>query len=310
VTITGFSHWSLCVSDLEASVAFYRDVLGCRVVGRDAADPSSGSPPGAVTAGADVKLVRDGQRIELVQQDRPVSRRDPKPETNHLGVSHLTVATGPAPEVMGALAAMGVHVRTHTLANFVPAEDRAGTQFLFEDPDGNLIETYTPGETWNVFPGTAEGDGDPVSSGITHFSHLSLCVADPASALPFYQDVLGWGLLAALDWAGPGPSRVMDVGPARLTTWLMAAGDQRVELIHFADPPSPQRSQPPVDQLGLSHFTVLVDDVDSSIGELVGRGVTVRGAASGTDPAGSAAVLFEDPDGNLIKGVPTNGWDA
>ncbi len=69
-------------------------------------------------------------------------------------------------------------------------------------------------------------------------SHWSLCIKDPTSALPFYRDILGWEELSVFEWEGPGPSRVMDVGTARLTTWLLGVSGQRIEIIHFADPPA------------------------------------------------------------------------
>jgi len=271
------SHWTLSVTDLERSSRFYRDVMGWA--------------PVASPGGDAVRFVRDGQRVELVALPAPVTERRARPEVHHLGLSHITVATGPALETMARLRECGADVRDATLGSFVHDGDR--TQFLFEDPDGNVIETFAAGEDWNPF-GIGESDTDRGSrAGILHLSHWSLCVADPDVSLPFYRDVLGWAEIMRLDWEGPGPSRVMGVGPARLTTWLLGSGGQRIEVIHFAEPPSP----PPPDRRapGLSHISVLVDDAASTARAL---GVSAIRAA-----VGDGTVTFEDPDGNVIVGL-------
>jgi catechol 2,3-dioxygenase-like lactoylglutathione lyase family enzyme len=85
----------------------------------------------------------------------------------------------------------------------------------------------------------------------------------------------------------------MDVAPARLTTWLLGSGGQRIEIIHFAEPPSPPR----VDRggPGLSHLSVLVDDPSATARDLEARGVGAR--------VTEGSVIFEDPDGNRIVGI-------
>ena len=60
---------------------------------------------------------------------------------NHVGLSHLTVGVKDPERTLAELEARGIAVRGHARGNFV--EDSPGFQFLFEDPDGLLIETYT-----------------------------------------------------------------------------------------------------------------------------------------------------------------------
>ena len=214
----------------------------------------------------------------------------------------MTVATAPAGEVMQHLKEIGVVVHAHTLGNFVPEMGDDGTQLLFEGPDGNIIETFASREDWT----RSVGWGSPTTtvilpSGICHLSHWSLCVSDPDRSLPFYREVLGWEQVGVMEWAGAGPSTVMDVGPARLTTWLLGVSGQRVEIIHFAQPPSPARVDAAGAELGLGPMTVVVDDVDRAAADLAAAGVDsviTKGQAG-------EALAFTDPDGNLIRGVPT-----
>jgi catechol 2,3-dioxygenase-like lactoylglutathione lyase family enzyme len=205
---------------------------------------------------------------------------------------------------MTKLRAHGVTLREHTLSSFVPGT--ADSQFLFEDCDGNIIETYEADEDWNAFAGAGESDNDGGSPvGIFHLSHWSLCVADPLRSLPFYKELLGWQETGVIDWSGPGPSQVMDVGPAQLTTWLLAVSGQRIEIIHFAQPISPLPSKRDPHSPGLSHLTVLVDDPKKTADELLERGLD----AALTKGPDDEAVEFNDPDGNVIYGVTSlNQW--
>jgi catechol 2,3-dioxygenase-like lactoylglutathione lyase family enzyme len=295
MSIIGLSHWTLLVTDIDDASRFYADVMGWKAISGVTESTHDGVP--VRTA----RFVRDGQRVELMSPPSLSAARRVRPEMNQLGLSHITVATGPARDTMKHLEEAGVRVRSHTLSSFVPGQEADGTQFLFEDPDGNIIETFTSSPDWNPF-GIGESDEDGGSTaGVLHLSHWSLCVADPSVSLPFYREILGWREIKRLDWEGPGPSRVMDVGPARLTTWLLGSGGQRIEIIHFAEPSSPPRPEPGAP--GLSHLSVLVDDVSSTARDLEQRGVRARVAGG--------SVTFEDPDGNRVVGFQRSspmGW--
>jgi catechol 2,3-dioxygenase-like lactoylglutathione lyase family enzyme len=146
MAITQFLHVSICISDPARSVPFYRDVLGFEV-----ADIQHYKGPGPSTvmdvgdAELTVWLLRSGgTRLELIHFARPESAALlERPRTNSLGLSHLTVGVDDPDRTIAELKARGVPVREHTRATFV--DGVPGYQFLFEDPDGFLIEAYT---TW------------------------------------------------------------------------------------------------------------------------------------------------------------------
>lgn len=139
-----FLHLSICISDPEKSIPFYRDILGFAV---EAEQHYSGPGPSAVMDVGDceltVWLLRNGdQRLELIHFERPESpSRATSFQTNHLGLSHLTVGVRDPEVALNELKARGVVVREHTRGNFI--EGNTGFQFLFEDPDGLLVEVYT-----------------------------------------------------------------------------------------------------------------------------------------------------------------------
>jgi catechol 2,3-dioxygenase-like lactoylglutathione lyase family enzyme len=305
--ITRFSHWSFAVANVDRSASFYESILGCT---RVEDTPRRTASVLAYEPRAAVQLERDGQRFQLLERDVvPSSPR--KPQCNHLGLSHLTVAIESADSLIPELDRRGVPVRHHTLGSFIDDPGAGDHQFLFEDPDGNLIETFAPVDalSWNVFtpptsttapPETIPGDGL-----VQHLSHFSLGISDPETTLPFYERVMGLELVAAMDWEGAGPSRVMDVGDASLTTWLLTRDGQRIEIIHFARPASPPR--PVGETLGLSHLTLEVDDVASTAASLEDLGVVVKSVRCAEDD--SPGLLFTDPEGNLIQAIGANGTE-
>jgi catechol 2,3-dioxygenase-like lactoylglutathione lyase family enzyme len=217
----------------------------------------------------------DGQRLQIIQSGTPVSSARLNQHFDQLGLSHMTVCIVDTEATIEMLRSRGVRVREHTRGKFVAEAQE--DQFLFEDPDGNIIETYTASgrDNWNAFGAGSAETRQATSSGpgIKHFSHWALGVADLEKSLHFYTESMGWELVTTIPWSGEGPSRVMDMVDAELTTSLMVSGDQRIEIIHFTQPTDRPRR---LDGLGLSHLTV----VDHRVKE---------------------ASVIEDPDGNRIE---------
>ena len=87
----------------------------------------------------------------------------------------------------------------------------------------------------------------------------------------------------------------------RLTSRFLHSGDLRIELLAFATPaafgtPSARRNQ-----LGLTHLSFSVDDVDAAAERLVRHGGTIiEGTRS--MPEGRVHIIFlADPDGTRIE---------
>jgi catechol 2,3-dioxygenase-like lactoylglutathione lyase family enzyme len=143
MAITQFLHVSIGISDPQKSVPFYRDVLGFKEIAKIRYDkPGPAQVMGFAKAEFTVwLLMRDGYRLELIHFDQPASPplREP-PQTNALGLSHLTVGITEPEKTLAELKARGVKVREHTIGNF--EESAPGFMFLFEDPDGFPIEAY------------------------------------------------------------------------------------------------------------------------------------------------------------------------
>ena len=125
VTIQALSHIVMPVADLDAALAFYRDLLGLEVVVR--LDPDESGPDGSIAAGLNIAgmLVPGGTMLELVE-----GMQEPRPGST---VVALNVADLKAAQ--GEVEAAGV---TPTMP---PTEVTPGITMMFlTDPDGRTVE--------------------------------------------------------------------------------------------------------------------------------------------------------------------------
>ena len=134
------SHLGICVSDLERSLAFYRDALGFAVESELVVE---GEPSETLLRLSPVRLravylVRDGLRIELLHYAAPGCVGDGSPRAmNALGLTHLSLRVDEIDASVAKLAAHGARVLRDT--RIENASLRAKAVFL-TDPDGTLIE--------------------------------------------------------------------------------------------------------------------------------------------------------------------------
>lgn len=131
-------------------------------------------------------------------------------------------------------------------------------------------------------------------------SHIGLCVKDLDRARRFYVDGLGFADFAHFEI--DRPLAEME-GDCDLTSWFVQKDGLRVELLYFRHPtptgtPSSRRTQ-----LGLTHLSFVVEDVDAAAKELERYGGSIiEGTRSGdNDPDVVQIVFLADPDGNRIE---------
>ena len=134
------SHLGICVSDLERSLAFYRDALGFVVESELKVD---GEPSETLLQLRPVRLravylVRDGVRIELLHYESPGHAGDGSPRAmNQLGLTHLSFRVEDLAAATARLEAHGARVLRDTRID--NPQLRAKAVFA-TDPDGTLIE--------------------------------------------------------------------------------------------------------------------------------------------------------------------------
>jgi catechol 2,3-dioxygenase-like lactoylglutathione lyase family enzyme len=134
------SHLGICVSDLERSLAFYRDALGFAVESELCVD---GEPSETLLRLRPVKLravylVRDGVRIELLHYASPGHAGDGSPRAmNQLGLTHLSFRVDDLADAAARLETHGACVLRDTRID----NERLRAKAVFAtDPDGTLIE--------------------------------------------------------------------------------------------------------------------------------------------------------------------------
>jgi len=122
--IHGIDHIVLRVRELERSLAFYRDLLGCTV---ERQQPALGL----------TQLRAGSSLIDLVTLDGPLGAGEPPGAGRNLEHFCLTVAPFDETTLIAWLTARGI------TAGEPGAPDRAegeGRSFYIEDPDGNRVE--------------------------------------------------------------------------------------------------------------------------------------------------------------------------
>ena len=132
------------------------------------------------------------------------------------------------------------------------------------------------------------------------FSHVGVCVSDLERSLRFYVEGLGFEPFARFELE----RNIAEVDPpVKLTSFFIQKGGLRIELLHYASPgafghPSTRRNQ-----LGLTHLSFVVEDVDAAAAELETYGGTiVPGTRSGQDDPASVQIIFlADPDGTRVE---------
>jgi catechol 2,3-dioxygenase-like lactoylglutathione lyase family enzyme len=151
--IRRLTHLGICVSDLERSLRFYRDVLGCKEVGRldldgGMVDTLNGMQGVKVRT---IYLERDGWRLELIAFSEPawIGPRAPRP-MNQLGVTHLSLRVDDLDAVCAQLEGAGGGLLPETRIGRPVGRTRV---IMAHDPDGVRLELIQgPGDP-NAVPG-------------------------------------------------------------------------------------------------------------------------------------------------------------
>ena len=140
-------------------------------------------------------------------------------------------------------------------------------------------------------------------------SHIGICVSDWRRSLRFYNDVLGFRYVRELEVSGEPASRLLDLKAVEMRAVYLEREGVRIELLHYDQPPPISGSAPrPMNQLGLTHLSLRVDDLDALLRELAAADVEILDQTRIAIPeAGAKAVFILDPDGMRIELVEQPG---
>jgi catechol 2,3-dioxygenase-like lactoylglutathione lyase family enzyme len=298
---------AITVSDLDGSVAFFRDVLGFE---EESAGEHWGTEWERLEGVFPLRLRRatmrlGSERIDLVDYLAPASR--PVPEElggNDLFFQHVAI-------VVSDMEAAYLHLRGHGVEHISSAPQRlpdwnpsaGGIQaFYFRDPDGHALEliTFPPDKgdpRWQV-------TGGPLFLGI---DHTAIAVSDTAVSLGFYRDLLGLRIAGQSENWGSEQEHLNGVFASRVRiTGLRAAGGPGIEFLEYLSPGDGRPTPEDLRASDLAHWqTVLeVSDLQRAWERLRETGVSFVSPGPIEFPrpeAGfSRALQLRDPDGHAL----------
>jgi glyoxylase I family protein len=287
-------HVNVNCSNLERSLAFYRDLLGLTQGAHTVpAAPQPGGAFGLDEAQWDAWILSDargfdGVAIDLLEWQVPPPTRAPYPAANHLGFQRLGFATTDLDGAYARLTAAGVDC-------FGPPHDVdvGGTDglraFVCTDPDGTAIEL--------------------VSGDANRLAFLAITCSDLERSTAFYRDVLGFNALARF---APGPRDESALRLGAEAEWEMSYLDDPrhsfsfgIDLMQWKRPKSEGSPYAAANNLGIYRMALFTDDIDRDHDELQSHGVRCVSPPAllemGPGLPELRALLFPDPDGAMLE---------
>ncbi len=299
----------MTVTDMDRSIAFYRDVLTFRVtsdseVSGDAFERLSG------VFGARARIVQlrlADESIELTQYLTPRGRPIPvDSRSNDAWFQHVAIIVTDMDATYRQLRALHVEHASTGPQRLPDSNPNAGgiQAFYFKDPDAHVLEVLQ-------FPrekGLAKwhrNAGDTLFLGIDHTAIVS---KDTDVSIAFYRDVLGMKIAGTSENFGTEQEHLNNVFGARLRiTALRAASGPGIELLEYLSPrdgrlyPSDERAN----DVGHWETTLTVSNASRAAEGLrrAGRPLLSSGVITflGAFPGIGKAFLVRDPDGHVLR---------
>ena len=142
------------------------------------------------------------------------------------------------------------------------------------------------------------------------FSHLGICVSDLDRSLRFYCEALGFEK-AESHAIGNEFAALMDLEDVAMTSQFIRKGTTAMELLAFSQPaPFGDRERRAVNQLGLTHLSFRVDDLEAAAAKVVELGGAIVESSRTTLDFGGTPLHFvycTDPDGVRVELMDLGG---
>ena len=135
----------------------------------------------------------------------------------------------------------------------------------------------------------------------TTFSHIGLCVRNLERSLLFYCDGLGFERAESYP-IDDSFAAVLEVGGViALTSQVIRRGDATIELLGWELPEPAGTPSTSRQQLGFTHLSFYVDDLEESAARLVRLGGELLPNTRHTIPGVLDIVFIADPDGARVE---------
>jgi len=302
----GVESVGLTVSDLDRSVAFFRDVLTFELVATEehegAAHEALEGVFGLHTRVARLRL--GDELLELTQYLAPEGRPIPlDSRSNDRWFQHVALIVSDMDAAYALLREHRVRFASSAPQRLPDWNPNAGgiRAFYFKDDDGHVLEILS-------FP---DGKGAPrwhalAKSGrlFLGIDHTAIVVGDTEKSLAFYRDVLGLTVAGASENYGTEQEHLNNVFGAHLRiTALRGARGPGIEFLEYLAPSDGRPYPRDARANDLAHWETRlgVSALDGWEPRLHGAGVQF--VSSRSVPLGDAgqALLVRDPDGHALE---------
>jgi catechol 2,3-dioxygenase-like lactoylglutathione lyase family enzyme len=146
---------------------------------------------------------------------------------------------------------------------------------------------------------------------LQRLTHIGIAVSDLDRALHFYRDLRGFSWEHDLTVEGEPTDTLLRLRGTNLHAVYLHRDGVRIELLHFTSPPAPAKPARVMNEVGLTHLSFRVADLDAVLVALRADGQRVLEDTIIRFPDwGSAAALIVDPDGQIIELVQAPGDPA
>jgi catechol 2,3-dioxygenase-like lactoylglutathione lyase family enzyme len=140
----------------------------------------------------------------------------------------------------------------------------------------------------------------PSDTSGTVFNHVGLCVTDIERSRRFYEGLFGFEFERVLIVPDSPSDRLLQIeAPLGMTAVYLRRDGLVLELLAFQREGNPPARVRPVNEPGLTHLSLCVDDVAATAARAAEFG---GGVIEATDIG--VALFVRDPDGQLIELLP------
>jgi catechol 2,3-dioxygenase-like lactoylglutathione lyase family enzyme len=137
------------------------------------------------------------------------------------------------------------------------------------------------------------------------FNHVGQCVADLALSRRFYEELLGFTFKREISPPDDPSAQLLRLTPPiGMTACYLRRDGLVLELLHYAQAGTRPQGPRVMNEPGLTHMSLSVDDV-----EAVCRRIPDFGGEVLTDTDIGFGVFVRDPDGQLIELLPMSYRD-
>jgi catechol 2,3-dioxygenase-like lactoylglutathione lyase family enzyme len=136
---------------------------------------------------------------------------------------------------------------------------------------------------------------------VSAFNHVGQCVTDLERSKRFYCELLGFVVEREINPPDESSARLLSLAPPLgMTASYLVRDGLVLELLHFgAAGQTQQYRERRMNEPGLTHISLSVDDIDEVCARVPGFGGEVVGESN----IGNA-VFVRDPDGQLVELLP------